>query len=85
MPTCGSTAFVDYVEGAIGKATPIAAVRAYIPGARNLLIKALGANRAVVEEFRRGVKIASYGLFRMKKSGWLVERADTFEPCGAPQ
>ena len=80
---CGSSAFVDYAPDATGKATPIAAVRSYLPSASNLRVASLDEDRAVVEELRGTVKIASYELFRLGKVGWLVERADTFQPCGS--
>lgn len=82
---CGSTAFIDYAEGARGKATPHAAVRSYRPGAGDLRVQTLGTDRALVEEFEGAVKIAAYEVFRVEKAGWLVTRADTYEPCGAPQ
>jgi len=82
---CGSTAFVDYAEGATGEATPLAAVRSYRPGARDLRIQTLGSDRALVEEVQGAVKIAAYEVFRVEKAGWLVTRADKYESCGAPQ
>jgi len=82
---CGSTAFVDYAEGARGEATPLAAVRSYRPGARDLRIQTLGSDRALVEEVQGAVKIGAYEVFRVEKAGWLVTRADKYESCGAPQ
>ena len=82
---CGSTAFIDYAEGAKGKATPLTAVRSYRPKARDLRIQTLGSDRAIVEQFEGAVTIAAYEVFRVEKAGWLVTRADTYEACGAPQ
>jgi hypothetical protein len=82
---CGSTAFIDYAEGARGKQTPRAAVRAYRPHAQDLRVQSLQSDRAVVEEFDGAMKIATYEVFRMAQAGWLVVQADTYEPCSPPQ
>jgi hypothetical protein len=75
-----STAFIDYTSDARGKATPIAAVRSYWPGAGSLRIQVLEPGRAVVEEFNGAIKVGVYELFHMGK-GWLVVRADSYGPC----
>jgi hypothetical protein len=80
---CLSTAFIDYASGARGKATLRGAVRAYRPGARNLRVKTVDSDRAVVEEFRGTVRIATYELFRTSKTGWLVDRADIYSSCSS--
>ncbi len=83
-PECQSSAFIDYTSEATGKSTVRAAVRAYRPGARNLRITSFSRHSAEVDELRGTVRVASYHLFRAGH-GWLVDRADTFGPCTAPE
>jgi hypothetical protein len=80
---CSSTAFLDYVAGTRGLATPPAAVRSYRPDAGDLRIQSLERNLAVVEELRSGTRVAVYEVFRVKGRGWLVGQAVTFAPCDA--
>jgi hypothetical protein len=83
-PECQSSAFIDYASDARGKAMVREAVRAYRPGAHNLRITSFDRYSAEVDELRGTVRIASYHLFRAGH-GWLVDRADLYGPCTAPE
>jgi hypothetical protein len=79
-----STAFIDYASDARGRATPRAAVRDYVPGARDLRVHMITPEHASVEQFKGTIKVAAYEVFRTG-NGWLVVQADSYEPCDSAE